>query len=399
MSGAADTGWLLKGVLVVLVLAALLVPTWLIARRGAYSRRAWLQAATFFGVANFAVLAAAVAVDLNIPGDYAASAFFQELHLAGQTHRVELFTMLGGWYLVLPLTVLAALVVAVWSPRAALYLVTAVVVSTVVNVAMKGLFQRVPPHSDGADSILLAAFPSGHAMRTMTLALALAVVLPARRWRWPLAIAAVGLAALVGLSRIYLQDHFFSDVVGAWALALAVACGLALVWPGLAPARPASAGIRAVLFDWGNTLMIDDGRAGPMAEWREVAAVPGAADTLAALDGDYVIAVATNADDSGADLVTAALGRVGLARHVTRVFSSRDIGARKPDPAFYAAVLRDLDGLVANGADPLRPDQVVMVGDSYANDIAGAKAAGLLTSGSTKRAAKASARTRPTTTR
>ena len=74
----------------------------------------------------------------------------------------------------------------------------------------------------------------------------------------------------------------------------------------------------------------------------------------------------------------AALDRVGLARFIDRVFSSRDIGARKPDPAFYAAVLDALRAdAAARGEPTLRADEVVMVGDNYENDVAGALAAGL----------------------
>ena len=133
-----------------------------------------------------------------------------------------------------------------------------------------------------------------------------------------------------------------------------------------------------MLFDWGNTLMVDDGQPGSMATWPQVAAVAGAAEALAALHGRCRICVATNADDSGSEEVMAAMGRVGLARYIDRVFSSRDLGARKPEPAFYAAVHAALRADAAARAEPtLRADEVVMVGDNFENDVAGALAAGL----------------------
>ncbi len=49
----------------------------------------------------------------------------------------------------------------------------------------------------------------------------------------------------------------------------------------------------------------------------------------------------------------------------------------KPDPAFYAAVLRELSETTPARRRPTAADEVVMVGDSYTNDVAGAKAAGL----------------------
>lgn len=64
----------------------------------------------------------------------------------------------------------------------------------------------------------------------------------------------------------------------------------------------------------------------------------------------------------------AALGRVGLEAYFDAVFTAAQIGVEKPDPAFFRAALEGL-GLVSREA--------VMVGDSYPNDVAGAKGAGL----------------------
>jgi len=126
-----------------------------------------------------------------------------------------------------------------------------------------------------------------------------------------------------------------------------------------------------IAFDWGGTLMEDPGTcSGPMAHWPRVAAVPHAAAVLAALAGRYRLVVATNADESGAALVLAALARVSLDEHISAVFSSADLGVQKPDRRFYESMAACLG---------VRPDEMVMVGDSYANDVAGAAAAGLLT--------------------
>jgi HAD superfamily hydrolase (TIGR01662 family) len=126
-----------------------------------------------------------------------------------------------------------------------------------------------------------------------------------------------------------------------------------------------------IAFDWGGTLMEDPGTwSGPMAHWPRVAAVPHAAEVLAALAAHYRLVVATNADESDAALVLAALARVGLDEHISAVFSSADLGVQKPDGRFYDSMLARLC---------VRPEETVMVGDSYANDVAGAAAAGLRT--------------------
>jgi membrane-associated phospholipid phosphatase len=52
------------------------------------------------------------------------------------------------------------------------------------------------------------SFPSGHATTIFALATALSFLFP--QWRWPL----FGFAAIIGLSRIMVGAHFFSDVLG-----------------------------------------------------------------------------------------------------------------------------------------------------------------------------------------
>lgn len=306
------------------------------------------------------------------------------------------FTGLGSWYVVTP--VAAALAVAFAAARrwrAAALLVVAPLWALVLNVVLKLVVHRTPPGGDDDGLVAHArySFPSGHTMTTTALLAALTLVAWPTRWRWPVTAGTAVVAATMGVSRVYVGVHHPSDVVAGWMMGAATAW---LVWLALRPRglsaapggdRDAARPLRVVLFDWGDTLMVDDGRPGRMADWPQVAAVPGAAEALAALYGRYRLCVATNAEQSGADEVMAALGRVELARFIDRVFSSRDLGARKPDPAFYAAVLEGLrrDDAAVAATSPgavhdeggLRPDQVVMVGDTYENDVAGALAAGL----------------------
>jgi undecaprenyl-diphosphatase len=69
------------------------------------------------------------------------------------------------------------------------------------------------------------SFPSGHSLNAMALAgvLAyLAVTQWAHGWARAAALATAGaFAVAMGLSRVYLGHHWFTDVLGAWALALA----------------------------------------------------------------------------------------------------------------------------------------------------------------------------------
>jgi HAD superfamily hydrolase (TIGR01509 family) len=130
--------------------------------------------------------------------------------------------------------------------------------------------------------------------------------------------------------------------------------------------------IEVVLIDWGDTLMADlPGNADlPMADWPRVEMMPHAAEAVARVKERWPVYVATNTDLSDAPLVLAALERVGLADLVDGVFASLDIGAAKPEEAFFDAVLDTLG---------LLPNQAVMAGDTYENDVAGPKRVGLWT--------------------
>ncbi len=125
----------------------------------------------------------------------------------------------------------------------------------------------------------------------------------------------------------------------------------------------------AVLFDWGETVMrVFPGAEGAMVDWPRVAAVPGVRGALAALAPHALLGIATNAADSDPGAIRAALARVRLDRHFERLYCYRSLGVRKPSPEYFAAVLADL---------ALPPDRVVMVGDEWQADVAGALAAGL----------------------
>jgi membrane-associated phospholipid phosphatase len=85
---------------------------------------------------------------------------------------------------------------------------------------------RLIPVVDGFDS-----FPSGHASSAATLATAMILITWGdRRWRWPVAIVAIGYALLVGLSRMYLGVHYPADVIAGWFLGVAWTIAWWLAW-------------------------------------------------------------------------------------------------------------------------------------------------------------------------
>jgi undecaprenyl-diphosphatase len=79
-----------------------------------------------------------------------------------------------------------------------------------------------PAHVDWATHASGWAFPSGHTTTAALTAglLAIAVYARAPRGRTPLAVVIGCWGALVGLTRVYLGVHWFTDVVGGWLFAI-----------------------------------------------------------------------------------------------------------------------------------------------------------------------------------
>jgi membrane protein DedA with SNARE-associated domain/membrane-associated phospholipid phosphatase len=139
------------------------------------------------------------------------------------TDVAKVVTYLGSVVVTLPVALVAAVVLAVrrrWWELAVLAIAVGVLQLAVGE--LKDAVDRprpAAPFVGTSDS----AFPSGHAAQAVIyLWLALLVALRARA---AAAAALAGLGVLVvlviGLTRVYLRAHFFTDVLGGWALGLA----------------------------------------------------------------------------------------------------------------------------------------------------------------------------------
>jgi HAD superfamily hydrolase (TIGR01509 family) len=124
-----------------------------------------------------------------------------------------------------------------------------------------------------------------------------------------------------------------------------------------------------VLFDWGGTLMSEDGPLdAPMELWPEVRAIDGAVEVLEALSRRHRIAVATNAVASDSAAIRKALRRVSLDAYVSEIFCFRDLGFRKTDARFWDAVVKRLG---------VQRAELLMVGDDLENDVLAPGRAGI----------------------
>ena len=129
--------------------------------------------------------------------------------------------------------------------------------------------------------------------------------------------------------------------------------------------------IKAIIFDWGDTLMRDFPQyKGAMAYWEKVEGVPGVEEALKKLSADYICCVASNAGESNAELMGVALNRIHIKNYFTHLFTSRELGVSKPDLEFFNQIIKKLN---------LTPAECIMVGNDYIKDIVPAKAIGLHT--------------------
>lgn len=104
--------------------------------------------------------------------------------------------------------------------------------------AMKGGFDRARPDVAGHQvAVHSMAFPSGHSANAMAVWLALALLATSPGLRRPAVALALAIAFATGLSRILLQVHWPSDVVGGWAFGAAWTLLLVRLFGTSPPAR------------------------------------------------------------------------------------------------------------------------------------------------------------------
>ena len=100
-----------------------------------------------------------------------------------------------------------------------------------LSEGLKGFFERErPPSAYQAVETINASFPSGHTLMATIFYLSIGALLARtfhlkRQKAYVLGVAIL-LAALVGLTRIYLAAHWASDVFAGWSLGAAWAMGL-----------------------------------------------------------------------------------------------------------------------------------------------------------------------------
>ncbi|MFL5872705.1 MAG: phosphatase PAP2 family protein [Solirubrobacterales bacterium] len=156
-------------------------------------------------------------------------------HASAWSHdALTLVTQLGEtWLVVVVAVVVAGVEIARTRSRwVAPFLLAVILGDKLLTEAIKQLVDRARPQIEAVAATLGPSFPSGHTSTAAASWAAFALV--AGRWwgrrAWPpLAGAAVGIAVAVAMSRVLLDVHWLSDVLGGLALGWAwfAACAIA----------------------------------------------------------------------------------------------------------------------------------------------------------------------------
>jgi membrane-associated phospholipid phosphatase len=131
-------------------------------------------------------------------------------------------TNFGGFFGVLLIAVVIGLVLLYrqqW--RSLLCLIITLLGTGILNLTTKALFHRPRPQLwDGILPHWGYAFPSGHAMASMSIVVIVIGLTWGSRWCWLAIFAGSIFVAAIAWTRLYLGAHYPSDILAGWLLAL-----------------------------------------------------------------------------------------------------------------------------------------------------------------------------------
>ena len=96
--------------------------------------------------------------------------------------------------------------------------------------------------------------------------------------------------------------------------------------------------------------------------------VEGADEIMAYLSSKYPVYVGSNATQERQEL---RLAKAGLTKYISDIYTSEKLGASKPSEEFFEICLKNMGDL--------KPEEVMVIGDSITADINGGRACGMKT--------------------
>lgn len=171
----------------------------------------------------FAAIANEILEREPLPADNAVLQLVHRLETSWLDAVIPVVTNIGGTIGIVVLTIAAAvLLISRQRRREVSFLLAGVGGGVLLNLILKGLFQRDRPQlwqrlvTENSYS-----FPSGHAMASSALALSVVLICWPTRYRWWAVAGAAVYMVGVAFTRLYLGVHYPSDILAGWAASLA----------------------------------------------------------------------------------------------------------------------------------------------------------------------------------
>jgi undecaprenyl-diphosphatase len=179
----------------------------------------------------YMLLAAAACIALfarfcnYFPGDQPLLEWFQTWRNPAVTGYMEAVSFIGRSWLIVGLAGLVVLGLFAFGRRREGFAATGIVAILLLSPLLKLLVDRPRPPLDlagVANPLGGLGFPSGHAFQSLVLfafLIFLATILVRTTWiRWSVQVFLVVLILAIGASRVYLNAHWPSDIVGAYIM-------------------------------------------------------------------------------------------------------------------------------------------------------------------------------------
>ena len=129
--------------------------------------------------------------------------------------------------------------------------------------------------------------------------------------------------------------------------------------------------IRAVFFDLGDTLIVEDAVAGRHLWEVALKKLPYLDEVLTELKKKgYKLGIITNTVTSREEHVRMALRKIDVEKYFDAILTSVDVGHEKPDERIFMTALRKLR---------VKPNEAIMVGNRISADIMGGNRMGMKT--------------------
>ena len=126
--------------------------------------------------------------------------------------------------------------------------------------------------------------------------------------------------------------------------------------------------IKVVLFDLGDTLVVEEEIQGRHLWEVELQKVPYVDHVLYELRKQYRLGIVTNTTTSTEEHVRMALKKIGIEFYFDVIVTSVDVGYEKPHEKIFLTALRKLG---------VKPNEAVMVGNRISKDVLGANRLGM----------------------